>query len=168
MPCATPRERRPPHKGISKKVHARGEVQGEVKGEVLSRRGTCAELTRFTCPQGTARIQLRCRTVSATVLIGMLVVRSGFVAYSTLGPEFVSKMQAPNLPQDPQNGTKNAAGIPKRDPKTTNMAPKIGTGTPRWGPNAPDGRGDRFWCEKGSSRHGFLILFGYQNGKKNQ
>ena len=118
----------------------------------------CDDLTRLGCPQGTARIQLRCRAVAATVLLVMLVVRSGFVVCYALGPKVVSKMQAPNLPQDLQKGTKNAAGISKKGSETTKMGPETGTRRPRKGQNGPHGtrrrilvRKRRFPPRKGSS-----------------
>ena len=117
-------------------------------------------------PEGTVRIQLRCRAVSATVLIVMLVVRSGFVVCSALGPKFVSRMQAPNPPQDPQNDTQNAAGISKKGPQTTNVGPETGTRGPKRAKMTQPGPGDGFWCGKGGLFHERHHRFWSQNRPK--
>ena len=102
----------------------------------------------LACRKGTARIQLRCRAVAATVLLVMLVVRSVFVVCCALGPKVVSKMQAPNLPQDLQKGTKNAVGISKKGSKMTKMGPETGTRRPRKGQNGPHGTRRRILVRK--------------------
>ena len=76
------------------------------------------------------------------VLIVMLVVRSEFVVCSALGPKFVSKMQAPNFPQDIQNCTKNEAGISQKGSEsdlngTENRYKKAKMG-PKWTTRGPE------------------------------
>ena len=69
------------------------------------------------CPQGTARIQLRCRAVSATVLIWMLVFRCSFFVFSVQGPKDVSKM----VPQILKNASQMGPKAPKLGPKSVKM-----------------------------------------------
>ena len=108
----------------------------------------CDAPTRLGCPQGTARIQLRCRAVAATVLLVMLVVRSVFGVCYALGPKVVLKMQAPNRSRDLQKGTQNAPGISKKGSKMTKMGPENGTRRPRKGQNGPDGTRRRILVRK--------------------
>ena len=108
----------------------------------------CDGLTRLGCPQGTARIQLRCRAVAATVLLVMLVVRSVFGVCYALGPKVVSKMQAPNRSRDLQKGTQNAPGIYKKGSKMTKMGPETGTRGPKRAKMTHPGPGDGFLVRK--------------------
>ena len=82
----------------------------------------------LACRKGTARIQLRCRAVSATVLIWMLVFRCSFFVFSVLGSKYVSKMVPQILKNAPQMGPK----APKFGPKSVKMDQK-------WVQNGQDG-----------------------------
>ena len=73
-------------------------------------------------------IQLRCRAVSATVLIWMLVFRCSFFVFSVLGSKYVSKMVPQILKNAPQMGPK----APKFGPKSVKMDQK-------WVQNGQDG-----------------------------
>ena len=73
-------------------------------------------------------IQLRCRAVSATVLIRMLAVRCSFSWFSSLGLTLVSKTvpkirkHVPKQVKRPPNGIKNVKLDPQNGYKMTKMA----------------------------------------------
>ena len=110
----------------------------------------CDGLTRLGCPQGTARIQLRCRAKSATVPSSWLVsfgVRNLF----RLGSRIRVKIVGSKSPTGFQNGTENESGISKKGPQNDQTSSQICTSRPRWAPNRSDEVGNRFWCERGPS-----------------
>ena len=124
---------------------------GVLRGEVL-RRGSAegsvgaGDPTRLWCPQGTARIQLRCRAVSATVPSPWLV-SLGVRCCFRFGPQSRAENAVRKARTGSQNGIKHVPGIPNKGSQNGQHVTKIGTRRPRWGqqcvPKRPKGGQNR-------------------------
>ena len=125
-------------------MSARGKVRkSDCKKGCAERRHSVSDLTRSVCPQGTARIQLRCRAKSATVPSSWLVsfgVRDLF----RLGSRIRVKNAGTKSPHRIPKWHRHESGISKKGPPNDQNAIKIHTRRQRWAQNRPDGVGNLF------------------------